>query len=261
MPIVENTLKHKLEVGGVAASLNIVHWRSVNAAGIAKECGFDWLFIDLEHNSMDLDTAAQICVAALPTGIMPIVRVASHDSFQATRVLDGGAMGVVVPHVDTAEQASRIVGACKYPPIGHRSLSSPLPQLGFETLPVVEAITALNRNTLIIVMLETPAAIEAADAIAAVPGVDGLMIGTNDLAAEMGIPGQFGHERIEHAYATLIAACRRHGKHAGMGGVYEHTLMEKFIRMGVRLLLGGGDVALLVASAKMRTTFLRGLRL
>jgi 2-keto-3-deoxy-L-rhamnonate aldolase RhmA len=261
MAVVENTLKLKLEAGGIAASLNLVHWRSVNAAGIAKECGFDWLFIDMEHNSMDLDTAAQICVAALPTGIMPIVRVASHDPFQATRILDGGAMGVVVPHVDTPEQAACIVSSCKYPPIGHRSLSSPLPQLGFEALPVADAITALNRNTMIIVMLESPAAIEAADAIAAVPGVDGLMIGTNDLAAEMGIPGQLGHERIERAYAALIAACRRHGKHAGMGGVYEHALMAKFINMGVRLLLGGGDVALLVISAKVRTAFLRGLRM
>ena len=108
MAAVENHLKRKLEAGGLAASLNLVHWRSVNAAGIAQECGFDWLFLDLEHNTMDLDTAAQICVAALPTGVTPIVRVPSHDSFQATRILDGGAMGIVVPHVDTPEQAANL---------------------------------------------------------------------------------------------------------------------------------------------------------
>lgn len=252
-------MKRKLEAGGLAASLNVMHWRGVNIAGIARECGFDWLFIDLEHNSMDLDTAAQLCVAALPTGVTPIVRVPSHDQFQSTRILDGGAMGVVVPHVDTPEQARRIVANCKYPPLGHRSLTAPLPQLGFATVPVADAIEILNRNTLVIVMLETPLAIANADAIAAVAGVDGLMIGTNDLSAEMGIPGQFGHVRIEEAYRIMIGACTAHGKFPGMGGIYDHVLMEKFIRLGVRFLLGGGDVALLMAAGKARTAFLRGL--
>jgi 2-keto-3-deoxy-L-rhamnonate aldolase RhmA len=261
MPIVENTMKRKLEAGGLAASLNVMHWRGVNIAGIARECGFDWLFIDLEHNSMDLDTAAQLCVAALPTGVTPIVRVPSHDQFQATRILDGGAMGVVVPHVDTPEQARRIVANCKYPPVGHRSLTAPLPQLGFATVPAAEAIEILNRNTLVIVMLETPLAIANADAIAAVDGVDGLLIGTNDLSAEMSLPGQFGHARIEEAYRAMIAACSANGKFPGMGGVYDHALMEKFIGLGVRFLLGGGDVALMMSAGRSRTAFLRGIPL
>ena len=261
MAIVENHLKLKLEAGGLAASLNLVHWRSVNAAGIAQECGFDWLFLDLEHNTMDLDTAAQICVAALPTGITPIVRVPSHDSFHATRILDGGAMGVVVPHVDTPEQAARSVCNCRYPPVGHRSLAGAMPQLGFASMPVAQAIEILNRNTLVIVMLESAQAIANADAIAAVPGVDGLLIGTNDLAAEFGLPGDFAHPRIAEAYSTMIAACRRHGKHPGMGGVYDHALMEKFIRLGVRFMLGGGDVALLTTAGKARTAFIRSLKL
>ena len=261
MPIVNNVMKQKLEAGELVASLNVVHWRTVNAAGIARECGFDWLFIDLEHGTMDLDAAAQICVAALPTGITPIVRVPSHDHFQAARILDGGAMGVVIPHVNSAAEAARMVSNCKYPPIGHRSLTAPLPQLGFRAFSTPEAIEILNRNILVIVMLETPQAIEQADAIAAVAGVDGLLIGTNDLAAEMGIPGQFGHQRVEEAYRTMIAACAAHGKFPGMGGVYDHVLMEKYIQMGVRFLLGGGDMALMVAAGKARASFLRGITL
>ncbi len=254
-------MKKVLEAGGIAASFNVVHWRTVNAAGLAKECGFEWLFIDMEHNTMDLDTAAQICVAALPTGVTPIVRVPSHDQFQATRILDGGAMGVVVPHVNSPGEARAVVSNCKYPPIGHRSLTAPLPQLGFKAYPVTEAIEVLNKNTLIIVMLETPEAIDRADEIAAVEGVDGLLIGTNDLAAEMGIPGQFSHPRVEAAYATMIAACRKHGRFPGMGGIYDHTIMEKYIRMGVRFMLGGGDVALMTAAGKARTAFLHSLPL
>jgi 2-keto-3-deoxy-L-rhamnonate aldolase RhmA len=210
---------------------------------------------------MDLDTAAQICVAALPTGVTPIVRVPAHDGSLAARLLDAGAMGVVMPHVASAADAARVVSLSKYPPLGHRSLTGPLPHLGFQTLPAAEAIGILNRNTLVIVMLETPTALDQAEAIAAVPGVDGLMIGTNDLAAEMGIPGQFGNERIEQAYAAVIAACRRHGKFAGMGGIYDHALMEKYIRMGVRFLLGGSDVALMMSAGRARTGFLQGLPL
>lgn len=261
MPIVENALKRKLAAGGVAASLNVLHWRSVNIAGLARECGFDWLFLDLEHSSMNLDTAAQICVAALPTGITPVVRVPAGDFSLAARLLDGGAMGVVFPHVDSAAEATRIVNACKYPPLGHRSLTGPLPQLGFEAMPMAEAMPVLNEHLFVAVMLETPAALEQADAIAAVPGVDGVMIGTNDLAAELGLAGQFGHDRIERAYATLVAACRRHGKHAGMGGIYDHVLMEKYLRMGVRFLLGGSDTALMLAAGKARTAFLRSVDL
>ncbi|MDX9862413.1 MAG: aldolase/citrate lyase family protein [Rhodospirillales bacterium] len=261
MAIIENTTKRKLEAGHLAVAFGVVHWRMANIAGIAKECGYDWLFIDMEHNTMDVDAAVQISVAALPTGITPIVRVPAHEHFHATRVLDGGAQGVVVPHVNSVEQARRVVENCKYPPIGHRSLTAPMPQLGFHAMPVAEAIEALNRNTLVVAMLETPQAIDCADAIAAVEGIDALLIGTNDLAAEMGIPGQFGDPRIEEAYAAMIAATRKHGKFAGMGGVYEHGLMEKFIRMGVRLLLGGGDVAFMMAASRARADFLKSIKL
>jgi len=261
MAVIENTTKKKLEAGQMAVAFSVVHWRMVNVAGIAKECGYDWLFIDMEHNTMDVDAAAQISVAALPTGVTPIVRVPAHEHFHATRVLDGGAQGVVVPHVNTVEQARRIVENCKYPPVGHRSLTAPVPQLGFQAMSVADAIEALNRNTLVVAMLETPRAVDNAEAIAAVEGIDALLIGTNDLAAEMGIPGQFGDARIEAAYAAMIAATRKHGKFAGMGGVYEHGLMEKFIRMGVRLLLGGGDVAFMMAAARARADFLRSLAL
>jgi 2-keto-3-deoxy-L-rhamnonate aldolase RhmA len=261
MSIIENAAKKKLEAGQLAVSFSVVHWRGVNMGGIAKECDFDWLFIDMEHNSMGIDAAVQMSVAALPTGVTPIVRVPAHEHFHATRVLDGGAQGVVVPHVNSVEEARRVVENCKYPPIGHRSLTAPMPQLGFKTLPVAEAIDVLNRNTLLVAMLETPQAIDQADAIAAVEGIDALLIGTNDLAAEMGIPGQFADDRIEAAYAAMIAAARKHGKYAGMGGVYDHALMEKFIGMGVRLLLGGGDVAFMMAAARNRSEFLRSLKL
>jgi len=106
-------------------------------------------------------------------------------------------------------------------------------------------------------MLETPTAIANAEEIAAVPGIDVLLIGTNDLCAEMGIPGDFGNERVTEAYSTMIAACRKHGKFPGMAGVYNEALMTRYIDLGARFILAGQDAAFLMGGAIERTGFLR----
>jgi len=260
MSIYTNHTKRQLAEGRLAIGMGLRLARSVDIATIAKTCGYDWLFIDMEHNSMDVDTAAQISMAALPVGITPIVRVPGKEHHHASRVLDAGAQGIVVPHVDSVEEAERAVAYCKYPPIGHRSAMGALPQYGYRSVPIGEALGAANSETLVVVMLETPAAIAQADAIAAVPGVDVVLIGTNDLCAEMGIPGQFADARVEAAYRSVTAACRKHGVHPGMGGVYDPKLMERYIGMGMRFILSGGDLSFLMAGARQRADFLHGLK-
>jgi 2-keto-3-deoxy-L-rhamnonate aldolase RhmA len=118
-----------------------------------------------------------------------------------------------------------------------------------------------NDETLVIVMLETPAAIAKADAIAAVPGVDVVLIGTNDLTAEIGIPGQYADSRVEDAYRSVITACKKHGKHPGMGGVYETKLMEKYIKFGMRFILSGSDTSFLISGGTERAKFLHNVAL
>jgi 2-keto-3-deoxy-L-rhamnonate aldolase RhmA len=235
--------------------------RTVDIASIAKTCDFDWLFIDMEHSAMDVDLASQLATACLGAGVTPLVRVPGHEHYHASRLLDNGAQGIVAPHVDTVEEAARIASACRYPPLGHRSLAGAMPQLGFRTLPTGEATRLVNEEMLVVVMLETPKAIANAEAIAQVKGVDGLLIGTNDLCAEMGIPGQFTDARVEDAYRAVVAACRRHGKFPGMGGVYEPKLMEKYIGFGMRMILSGSDLSFMMAGARARTEFLRSVRL
>ena len=259
MTVTHNHAKQQLDAGKLALGFGVRQARTVDVAKIAKTCGYDWLFVDLEHNSMDLDTAARICVAALDAGITPLVRVSGHEHFHAARILDNGAMGVVVPHVDTVEEARAAVDHVKFPPLGHRSMTGGLPQLGFENLGVAEQPKVMNAQTMVVIMLETPAAIENADAIAAIDGVDVLLIGTNDLAAEMGIPGQFDHARIEEAYGKALAAAEKHGKHVGLGGIYDEALVTKFVEKGVRFILGGADLGFMMAAASARSAFLRGL--
>ena len=114
-----------------------------------------------------------------------------------------------------------------------------------------------SASNLTIVMLETPTAIANADEIAAVPGVDVLLIGTNDLCAEMGIHGDFGNERVAEAYRAMIAACRKHDKFPGMAGIYNEAIMPRYIEMGARFILAGQDAAFMAAGAAQRTAFVR----
>jgi 2-keto-3-deoxy-L-rhamnonate aldolase RhmA len=132
-------------------------------------------------------------------------------------------------------------------------------QLGLAALPAQENMRRANAETVVVVMAESPLGVQNADEIAAVPGVDVILIGSNDLSAEMGIPGALDDPRIEDAYRTVIAACDRHGKQAGMGGIYNHDLMRRYLDLGIRFAQGGGDSSFLTAGATTRMDFLRGL--
>jgi 2-keto-3-deoxy-L-rhamnonate aldolase RhmA len=191
-------------------------------------------------------------------GITPLVRVPGYEHHHASRALDNGAQGIVFPHVDTAEQAKRLADYCRFPPVGRRSMGGGLQQLGFAPMPVGEAARAVNEETLVVAMLESPQAIENCDAIAAVPGVDALLIGTNDLCFEMGIPGKFDDPRVAEAYTKMLAACKKHAKFPGMGGLYTAELFEKYIAMGVRLILCGSDFSLLMQAGTARAALVRG---
>lgn len=259
MIVAENIAKRRLDEGKVVLGLGLRQARTVDIGMIAQTCGFDFLFLDSEHNAMSEATAADISVAALGQGVTPLVRVSSKEPFHSTRMLDNGAQGVIVPHVDTADEARAIAAGLRYPPRGRRSISRASPQVAFASVPLDEFMRDVNEQTLVIAMLESPQSIDQADEIAAVDGIDGLMIGTNDLCAEIGIHGQFGHEKVADAYARMIAACHNHGKYPGMAGVREDALMQRYIEMGSRLILAGVDLPLMMEAANARTTFLRGI--
>src|SRR5215475_8590208 len=259
METVRNLARERLERGQLSLGVGIKLARTVEVAKAMKTAGFDWLFIDLEHGSLTLDTACQIAVGALDAGLAPIVRVPNGEYSMATRALDNGALGIVIPHVDSAEEAREVVAKLKYPPDGHRSVAGGVPQFDYRSVKIGELTKSLNAATLISVMLETPRAISNAKEIAAVPGVDVLLIGTNDLCAEMGIPGDFGNQRVADAYAAMIEACRKGGKHPGMAGIYSEPIMRRYIDMGARFILSGNDANFLMASATQRTAFLHSV--
>src|ERR1700692_4059388 len=203
MPLTTNTAKRRLAAGKMALGFGVHHLRTVAAPLWASATGHHWMFIDTEHGAFSIQETTQLCIAALPTGVTPIVRVCAGALDEATRGLDNGALGIVVPHVDTAADAKRIAAAFHYPPMGHRSWGGPPAVYGYQPPSTAEAQAAINAEILTIVMLESPEAIGNADAIAAVPGVDVLFIGTSDLTAELGISGQMGHAKVIEAYQTV----------------------------------------------------------
>ncbi len=259
MPVAVNHAKRKLADGELVLGFGVRQGRSVEIGLIARAAGYDFLFIDREHGTMELSTAAEISTAALGQGVTPIVRVSGIDEHLVAPLLDAGAQGIAFPHVETAEDAKRIIEMQKFPPLGKRSISRSTPWTGFEPMPIGAFTAEVNANVLTVAMLESPGAIERAEEIAAVAHIDVLLIGTSDLCIEMGIPGEFGHARIGEAYARVVAACRRHGKFAGMSGVRDDALMRLYVESGVRFALVVTDTTLLIEAGAAKSKGLRSL--
>ncbi len=247
-PIGTNTAKSKLAAGELVLCFGVNQARTPNIAMLAAACGFDALYIDLEHNPTSLETAAGICVAAVGLGITPIARVMPAD---AARILDCGAQGVMITHVNSAAEARAIVEACRFAPLGHRSAAGTVPSLGYAALKQPEICRVLNQETLLIAMIETPEALANADEIAAVPGIDTLHIGSTDLSTEMGIPGDYRHARMRAAYEAIAAAAKRHGKSMGVGGVRQDVDFQSWLlKLGVRYLTSGSDTLYILSGGR-----------
>jgi 4-hydroxy-2-oxoheptanedioate aldolase len=248
--ILRNNVKEKLKRGEVVSSMTVRLVRGIEIARIAKTAGFDMIYVDVEHSSFSLDTTGQICMAALEMGIAPFVRVPANTPEYISRVLDGGALGVIAPHIRSAEDARAVVAAAKFPPLGERGNPGGVPHLQFRNFPPGEVYSALNDATMVIVQFESAAALDKAEEIVAVDGVDLVLMGVNDLLADLGLPGQYEHEKVRDAYARTIAACRKHGKHVGVGGLSSRPkLIADFVKMGARYVSTGTDLQFLLGAA------------
>lgn len=248
-----NHTRAALLKGELALGLLTRQARTADIGMIAEEMGFDWIALDGEHNGMTLDVACDMCMGALPTKVTPFVRVNRKEDPLMTRYLDNGALGVIVPHVDTAEDARFIVERCKFAPIGNRSIARQNPVIGFGGASMSEYAEHVNRETMVVAMLESPKSIENCESIAAVEGIDALFVGAGDLSWEYGVPGQSDHELIVKAYEKVIAACNTHKKFAGMAGIRDKPLVQRFMKMGARFIMVDNDLRMMMAIGKTRT--------
>src|SRR3954471_6140677 len=172
----KNPVKEKLARGELVASMTVRLVSGIEIVPIAKSAGFDSLYIDLEHSSLTLQAASQISIMALEAGIPALVRVPANTPEYISRVLDGGALGVIAPGVRSAEEAHAVVAAARYPPAGARGLVAGLPHFGFRSVAAAEALPALNQATLVMVQCESAASLDATEEIVAIEGIDAYRI-------------------------------------------------------------------------------------
>jgi len=258
--ILRNNVREKLSRGEVVSSMTVRMSRGIEIVRIAKTAGFDSLYVDLEHSSLSLDVAGQICMAAMNIGIAAFVRVPANSPEWIARALDSGALGIIAPHVSSAAEAREIVRVARFSPLGERSVVSNLPHLEYRNFSAAESCRVLNEATMVMVQFESSVGIDRAEDILSVEGVDMVMIGANDLAADMGIAGDYDNPRLHDAFAHTMNVCKKHNKHMGIGGLAGRPdLLAKFIAMGARYVSCGTDVGFLLSAGSAKVKELQSM--
>lgn len=226
---------------------------------VASASGFDAIYVDLEHGVTPLDVTSMLCTTALGSGLLPFVRVPSLDVATITRVLDGGALGIIVPHVDTPQQARAVVDACRFPPVGRRTAYGMTPVTGYRPLPTSELVAALDREVIVAPMIESRLAVENAAEIAATEGVDLLLVGAHDLSVDLGVPGRVDDQAVLSALGVVADACAVHGLCFGVAGIADPEILRGLVPRGLGFVSAGTDVGLLQQAATARVHDLQRL--
>lgn len=241
-------LKASLKKGNLAVGTMISEIRNPNLAYMLARCGFDFFIIDNEHGSFSPETVSDIIAAARGAGIATVVRIPEIRRETILKPLDCGAAGLLVPQVNTADQAKAILQHAKYPPMGNRGVAYSRAHSLYGRPKPDEYLIETNAATFIAVQAETPEAIDNLDMIASTPGIDAIFVGPSDLSVSLGIPGQTTHPKEVAAISKVIDACHKHQIIPGMHMSKLETLKE-WIQKGMRFVTFSSDVDLLTNAA------------
>lgn len=239
-----NPVKHNLAAGQPAFGSMVFEFFTPGIARICRNAGAEFVMYCMEHTGTGFETLKPQFALCRALGVAPLVRVPATEYHFVARALDIGALGVMVPLVDTAEQAERIVSFTRYPPQGRRGAAFGFAHDDYQGGEVVEKMRAIHERTLVICMIETRAGLENVEAIAAVPGVDVVWLGHFDLTNFLGIPGQFSHPAYRDAVKRIVAAANKHGKAAGYMAA-SAELGREYLGHGYRMIATGTDQGLL----------------
>jgi len=239
-----NPVKKTLQEGGVVIG-GTVQASNPDTAAIMANAGFDFLWIEGEHSPITLETTRNIILLTQGRKAIPFTRVPVNELWTAKRMLDIGSLGVIFPFTDTADLARQAVAACKYPPAGKRGVG---PGMASMRWPVAEGYTKwANDNAMVIVIVERPVAIEHIEEIAAVPGIDVIFIGLNDLSYNYGVPGQLEAPVMKAAVERVMAAARKNK--IPVGGPGGASSVKRMLAEGYRFIQGPSDLSLLQTAA------------
>ncbi len=247
----ENSFKRAIAGGQGQAAPQIGLWLALAdpyAAELCATAGFDWLLVDGEHGPNDLRSILSVLQAVAAYSSHPVVRIPHGDAALIKQVLELGATTLLVPMVETADQARALVRAMRYPPAGIRGVGSGLARSSRWT-GYPNYVREANDRVCLLVQVESVAAVAQLDEIAAVDGVDGVLIGPADLAASMGHLGQPSHPAVRHAVEAALSCIRQAGKAPGVLAVDE-TLARRYIEAGARFIAVGIDATILAQATR-----------
>lgn len=220
-------------------------------AMLAAKAGLDFIMVDLEHGPLDMETLEDVFKVGRSLKLACFVRVPELTKGYVSRCLDLGATGVMVPMLESREEAEKLVRYAKYPPLGGRGFGGIGAHTHFRPIPQDETSAFMERanlETLTIAQIETKAAVENIDSIASVDGLDVLLIGPNDLSISMGYPGDLLGPKLTEAISRVAEAAKAHGKIFGMHA--PDALLERWIPQGLKLVMSGLDTNILLAGMK-----------
>ena len=228
--------------------------RSLDAV---KSINLDFAFIDTEHIPLEREQLSWMCQGYKARGIAPIVRVSGHHPDEICIALDGGAEGIIVPYVETVDQVLQFVGATKFRPLKGKRLDAVLRKKSELEPPLREYIGKHNGSHILIINIESAAAMQALDEILSIPEIDAVLIGPHDLSCSLGIPEQYDHPSFVQAVDTIIAKSREKEKGVGIHITYERNRMEqelRWCRNGANLIIHAADVILFKERSEEHTS-------
>lgn len=252
-----SSLKQRLGRGELVVGTIVSELRNPNVAYMLAQCGFDFFIIDGEHGAYSWETISDMIAAARGAGIEVVVRIPEIRREAILKPLDSGAAGLLVPQVNTSEEAESVIEHAKYPPQGKRGAALRRAHNRYARVEAAKYLEQANQETFIAVQAESREAIENIDAIAAVEGIDCLFAGPFDLSVSLGFPGQVTRPEEVDAIDTMLAACRQ-GNLCGGILLFDMAMLSSWIAKGMRLVVYGSDISLLADAAVKAVEELKG---
>jgi 2-keto-3-deoxy-L-rhamnonate aldolase RhmA len=249
MTMRKNLTKERLRQGKTVLGTWLCELRSPALAQLLAAAGLDFLIVDMEHGAYNMETMADLVRTARLVNITPIVRIPDLSWERVGRVLDAGAQGLMLPRVEAPEQIEEFVAALKYPPDGRRGMASGIGNSDFRWVTTPEYIAHANEETLVIVQIESQAAVARLDALAAVPGVDSFFIGPEDLSISMGLAGQQGHPQVQEAIGQIINATAQAQIYPGIH-TSDLAAVGPLHEQGVRVIAYASDIEFIFNGAQ-----------
>jgi len=251
-----NTVKEKLRKGLPVFGTSLTDCLDPEFAVLLEAAGADFFFVDTEHSPANYSQIQGLCRAARAAGIIPLVRVPQNESFLITRALDVGAMGLVIPRVHSPDEAQSALDFMKYLPLGKRGFGMRSIITDYRWTNATEEMASANRETMVVLQIESKEGLESVEEIASIDGVDALMIGPYDLSISMGIAEEFQNPVFWNAVDRIVRACERSKVAAGVQFGNMEWLRETQ-RRGARFLLYSNDVSVLFDGYKQAMASLK----